>query len=424
MGGYKLRLRLISPHPSFGHLPPEGEGFLAALQFKIICFILFFSQFFISAYATQNHFLIAPSCLIKNISAPYNILAQNHSLVLLQTTQLQTFIQVKSPSCGGFFDVTEEWQANSYNAKLFLQKFTQPLITKNSLRQLALHYPDQVAALYKQINSTQLWNDLTEFTNSNLFPDRFPNSYTGIYAAIWLQTKIAAIANENHRNDVTIRTVATGRMYQQPSVVVKIGNNNEPGIVLGAHMDTLRATSKNFKPGADDDGSGCMVVLNIARTLLQSGMTFKKPIYIIWYAAEESGLNGSQMVAKDFRTIPVAAVLQFDMTAYAPLNDRTIWLVQDNTNPELTTFLANLITTYVQTPFNMTKCGYACSDHASWTKAGIPAAFPFEADVWHHKENPFAHTSRDTIDRLSPPHMTDFLKLGLAFAVELAEPMQ
>jgi len=234
------------------------------------------------------------------------------------------------------------------------------------------------------------------------------------------------IAKQNNRDDITAYTIASGTL--QNSVVVKIGSSKEPGIVIGAHMDTYPAGLFDAKPGADDDGSGCMTVMGIARTLLQSGMHFKKPIYIIWYAAEEFGLIGSKAVVNHFiaQQIPVSAVLQFDMTGYAYQNEETMWLVTDYVNPALTEYLSKLITTYVKKDVkkavDITQCGYACSDHAIWMKNKIPAAFPFETRFTQH--NPTIHRSTDTMAILSSNHMADYAKLGLAFAVELAEPVE
>jgi leucyl aminopeptidase len=177
------------------------------------------------------------------------------------------------------------------------------------------------------------------------------------------------------------------------------------------------------EPGGDDDGSGTVTNLGIARTILSSGMQFKKPIYFIWYAAEEKGLVGSRYVVTDFvnKKISVDAVLQLDMTGYANSNDPTIWLITDNINNDLTDYLETLVKTYVNQPVGRTRCGYACSDHASWNKRGFTAAFPFEAAFG--KDDPYIHTANDVMDVLSLSHITDFAKLGTAFAVELAEPV-
>jgi leucyl aminopeptidase len=388
----------------------------------------------LSAHAGEKYFLLTPSCLLKNIpAAAYKTLASNPSLSLIETEQsgLHAAMEAKhmrrTAPCGGFMDVTNEWQPSKKSAAQLLKKYEMQAANKLSANPYITQYPNQVNQLLNQMNPEQIWSDLLAFSNTSpdQFPDRYPNSQTGIKAAVWLQNKIAAMVSEYHREDVSIYTVATGTRYQQPSVVVKIGHANLPGIVIGAHMDTYRQTLlSGVKPGADDDGSGSMTVMAVARTLLASGMQFKKPIYIIWYAAEEQGLVGSQFVVRDFvnHSIAVEAVLQFDMTGYAYRNDPALWLITDYIDNSLTDFVATLINTYVKKPVYLTRCGYACSDHASWTAAKIPSAFPIEAQFG--RDNPYIHTSHDTINLLSLAHMTDYAKLGVAFAVELAAPVE
>lgn len=392
---------------------------------------------------TDKHIVVAPQCLVNklNVNMTYKTLSSSPALTLLETNTAgidflieAKNIRTKTP-CGSFIDVTDAWNhfksdniKPSHRAGVFLEKYedkttlTPP--TKKSNLSYVIKYEAEVNQLLKLINPEMMWANLTTFSNTNndQFPDRYANSTTGVKAANWLKEKIETLAKENNRTDITAYTVATGTQYKQPSVVVKIGDSNEPGIVIGGHMDTL-SSSWELKPGADDDGSGSMTVMEIARTLISSNMQFKKPIYIIWYSAEEMGLVGSSYVVKDFKNknIPVDAVLQFDMTGYAYQNDPTLWLITDNVSSELTSYLETLIKTYVKQPVGRTRCGYACSDHASWNKAGFSAAFPFESSFGN--DDPYIHTANDTMSVLSKSHMTDYVKLGIAFAVELAEPL-
>ena len=375
--------------------------------------------------------VVAPQCLLQNLQTNYKVLSSTDALVLLETSNagLDALIEAKNhrslTPCGGFMEVTDAYNARGTRAaKSFLADYAHPASNKTQAA-YSIKYPNQVTSLLQTITPQEIWTNLTQFSNTSRdqFPDRYAGSDNGVKAAQWLQSKIEAMAKANNRTDITVYTVATGVRYKQPSVVVKIGNSNEPGVVIGSHMDTLASTAKDLKPGADDDGSGSMTAMETARVLISSDMRFKKPIYFIWYAAEEMGLVGSAQVVKDFKAknIAVDAVLQLDMTGYANQNDPTIWLITDNANKALTDYLETLINTYVKTPVGRTKCGYSCSDHASWDKAGFNAAFPFEAEFG--KDDPYIHTSKDTMDVLSLSHMTDFAKLGTAFAVELAEPV-
>jgi leucyl aminopeptidase len=387
------------------------------------------------AATVEQHMVVAPTCLISDLATNYKVVLANDSLALLETNNkgLEMLIEAKNQRretpCGGFIDVSDAWKAYQIKgktiqnqAKSFLANYAHS--TKSEPAQYSIHYTAQVNQLLATVNSQNIWDDLSQFsdTSAKKFPDRYAGSDNGVKAAQWIKDKIEALVVANNRSDITVYTVATGKRYKQPSVVVKVGNSNEPGIVIGGHMDTLPST-REVKPGADDDGSGSMTAMEVARAVINSGMQFKKPIYFIWYSAEEMGLVGSDYVVKDFKSknIPVEAVLQMDMTGYSYNNDPTMWLITDNINNDLTNYIEKLITTYVKVPVDRTSCGYACSDHASWDKAGVKAAFPFEGAFG--KDNPYIHTAKDTIDVLSLDHMTNFAKLGVAFAVELAEPV-
>lgn len=69
--------------------------------------------------------------------------------------------------------------------------------------------------------------------------------------------------------------------------------------------------------------------------------------------------------------------------------------------------------TYVET-----KCGYACSDHASASKAGYPSAFVIESEF--SLSSPHIHGTGDTIDTLDFDHMLQHARMTLGFVYELA----
>lgn len=45
----------------------------------------------------------------------------------------------------------------------------------------------------------------------------------------------------------------------------------------------------------------------------------------------------------------------------------------------VTEFVKKLVDQYLSIPYVETKCGYACSDHASWGKAGYRSSFAIES---------------------------------------------
>jgi len=113
--------------------------------------------------------------------------------------------------------------------------------------------------------------------------------------------------------------------------------------------------------------------------------------------------------------------MQLDMTNFDG-SPHDIVLITDNVSTQQTDFLATLAARYVpQFPVARDRCGYACSDHASWTRAGYPSVLPFEATLTTH--NPNIHTARDTlsVSGNNANHAAKFAKLAIAYAVEMAE---
>lgn len=378
------------------------------------------------AMSNNEHVLLAPNCLLKNITGTYSVLGSNKEYTIVNANEdtIESMAEAKKSlksNCGGFTDITMSWNTAKFSKTYSINDFITKQTVSKSIelkRKYQIQYTKATEDVIKTIKPKVMWKNLTTLTQ---FKDRSSRTENGVLAAAWIKDTIETMAKDSGHDDVKVYYVATGG-YSQPSIVAKFGDSNEPAIVIGGHMDTL-SSSYELKPGADDDGSGSVTVLGVARTILNSHLKFKRPIYFIWYAAEEMGLVGSSYVVRDFqeKNIAVDAVIQFDMTGYREKNDPTIWLMQDNVNLPLTKFIGELVKTYVKTPTNTTRCGYGCSDHASWTDAGYKSSMPFETQMNH--EDPYIHTSGDKMDYLSLEHITNFAKLGTAFAVELAEPL-
>ena len=141
------------------------------------------------------------------------------------------------------------------------------------------------------------------------------------------------------------------------------------------------------------------------------------------YAAEEVGLRGSSDLARQYKAAGrrVIGVVQFDMTNFAG-SGPGIWTLSDHVDPALSAHLAALARAYAGVPVASTACGYACSDHASWTRAGYPASAAFEAAF--DDMNGHIHTERDTLATSggTAAQSVPFARLAAAFAVETAKP--
>jgi leucyl aminopeptidase len=228
------------------------------------------------------------------------------------------------------------------------------------------------------------------------------------------------------RSDFSVELFTHSR-WSQPSVVATLVGTEFPDeiVVIGGHGDSIGSQfggETARAPGADDNASGIATFTEAMRVILDSGWHPKRTIKFMSYAAEEVGLRGSKEIAQSFASAgrKVVGVMQFDMTAFNGSNSR-IGLMRDYTNDALSDFTIKLIDEYVSYGWVNDECGYACSDHASWTSAGYPSAMPFESTYDGHNHN--IHTARDTIENADATggHSAKFAKLALAYLVEVAK---
>ena len=90
----------------------------------------------------------------------------------------------------------------------------------------------------------------------------------------------------------------------------------------------------------------------------------------------------------------------------------------DFTSAWLRGYLVDLNDMYIKAKIINDKCGYGCSDHASWHKQGYPTIMPFEATFSGMNSN--IHTARDVINPDSSfQHAAIFSKIALAIALDL-----
>jgi len=255
-------------------------------------------------------------------------------------------------------------------------------------------------------------------TRLSAFPTRRYTSQSGEDAVDYLISEYRR--HSAHRTDVVIEKFRN--TFVQSSIIARIqgeGPQANELVLIGGHVDSI--SNGNVAPGADDDATGSSTVLEIFRVLASQNFKPKRTIEFHGYAGEEAGLLGSQAMATRYKAEGkvIAGMMQLDMTGYVRAGTNpTVGVVTDFTDPQLSAFVRQLVDTYTEATWQDTRCGYGCSDHASWNKAGYRSSFPFEG--LFANSNPRIHTATDLVQYLRPDHMYEFAKLGLSFVVELS----
>lgn len=211
---------------------------------------------------------------------------------------------------------------------------------------------------------------------------------------------------------------------RQNSLRVRITGSKRPDevIVLGAHLDSVNQDwfGKKDAPGADDNASGSSNLVEALRVLALQSAAPERTLEFIWYAGEEGGLLGSGEIARQYKSQnkDVIAVLQLDMTLHPGDGEFTLGSMTDFTSAWLRSYLEALNSLYIKARIVEDKCGYGCSDHASWHRQGFATLMPFEASF--DRANSNIHTSRDVINSASSfRHSAMFTKIALVIALDL-----
>ena len=156
----------------------------------------------------------------------------------------------------------------------------------------------------------------------------------------------------------------------------------------GQSRPTPRA-GDNINNGADDDGSGTVGLMAIARAFAK-GPRPRRSVLLVWHTAEEGGLNGSRYMA-DHPVVPldrVSAQLNIDMIGRNRCDDdaesNTVHLVGSdristdlhNTNEEANASLPRPLTlNYELNDSADLESLYTRSDHYSYASRGVPVIF-------------------------------------------------
>jgi leucyl aminopeptidase len=284
-----------------------------------------------------------------------------------------------------------------------------------------------VQALMADLQET---NIRTTITSLSSFTTRYHNCTSGQQSARWILNQWRAFAH-GHPEVKFATFTHTGYPTLQPSVILTIRGTQFPSevVVLGAHQDSTVGGGCSTAPGADDDASGIASLSEVIRVALTLGYRPARTVKFMAYAAEEIGLRGSDEIAEAHQQqgVNVVGVFQLDMTNYHG-SASDIYLVNDYTNAGQNGFVGNLVDSYLPgLAHGTTLCGYACSDHASWSSRGYAASFPFEAYFQPFPPSPgydpFIHTPSDTLAQSgnNANHALKFSKLAAAYMAELAK---
>ena len=207
-------------------------------------------------------------------------------------------------------------------------------------------------------------------------------------------------------------------------------------IVLDAHYDHLGVQGGNVYRGANDNASGTVAVMELARLFAASPRRPRRSLLFIVFGSEEEGLLGSYYyVEHPLRPLATTrAVLNLDMIArdeaHIPQSQGVVEIPADTSNqinlvgtfysPDLRKAIEAQnratgldLTTKFDRDHNLNVL-FRC-DHFPFLAAGVPAVWIFGG--FH----PGYHEPSDTVDRLNFPKLEKVIRLTYLTARSLAD---
>jgi leucyl aminopeptidase len=318
--------------------------------------------------------------------------------------------------CGGFMVHDDEADAMEL---LHSQEGAQLYAKNNTFADYSINQESMIRPLIEQVNADNILGTIAKLSS---FKNRYYKGEFGKQSAAFIKETWTNLVK--NRSDATVEYFPHSK-WDQPSIILTLKGNSDEVIILGGHQDSINGSfggASATAPGADDNASGISTITEVIRILIDSSYRPQKTIKFMAYAAEEVGLLGSKEISKSFKVanIDVIGVMQLDMTNFQGTKDLDIVMMRDYTNDQQNNFVGSIIDTYVPgIKWGFDKCGYGCSDHASWNAQGYPASMPFESRMRDMNHN--IHTAKDilSVSGGNASHAAKFAKMALGFIVEL-----
>ena len=212
---------------------------------------------------------------------------------------------------------------------------------------------------------------------------------------------------------------------------IKGSEKPEEVLVISAHYDHIGIKNGEIHYGADDDGSGTVAVLEIAKAFQKAkeeGHGPKRSILFLHVTGEEHGLLGSKYYSEN-PLFPIANTItdiNIDMIGrrddlHKDSNDYVYIIGSDYLSSDLYTIcedanknFVNINLDYTFNDRNDPNRFYYRSDHYNFAKKGIPSVFLFNGV---HADY---HKPTDTPDKIEYDALEKRAQLAFAIAWELA----
>lgn len=259
-------------------------------------------------------------------------------------------------------------------------------------------------SLVNQVTAENVQNNLSEFVG---FGIKETGTAAQANALNWLVSKYQSWGYTN----IEQQAINVFGETSYNLIVTKQGTvYPDSYVIIDGHYDTING------PGANDNGSGTAILLEIARILKDIPTEYS--IKFIHFAGEELGLIGSEQYVDNIavpQNLDIKLVLNIDQVGgvAGDIND-TITCERDEDGPNsnnsqsatVTDQLAALMEIYSGLYTNIS-FAYS-SDYVPFQEAGFVIT-----GLYEYNESPYTHSPQDTLENMDPGFVFDVTKGAL-----------
>ena len=202
----------------------------------------------------------------------------------------------------------------------------------------------------------------------------------------------------------------------QYNVVATIPGTVNPDeyIIVGGHHDSITGTTPyQFAPGADDNASGSVAALEMARVMMATGFQPKCSIRFMTFAAEEFGLWGAKAYANhaEANDLQIRLMVNHDMIANSNENPAT-WRVRlmpyEGSMPQ-SDYAVQQTEEFTTLNAVFGSANSASSDSYPFWQKGYPVIYFFEYEFC-----PYYHSDLDITANLNPTYCAEVIRASIA----------
>lgn len=232
-------------------------------------------------------------------------------------------------ACVFLFGILSAQTNVSFSNPQALQVLKGNYLPANFAASVVITASDQIACEINNLVSADSieahLNKLVSFGTRHTWSDTVSNTHGMGAARRWAHQKMESFSQRNDSRLVVsylnfdILSNSCGQLYDTKNVLAVLPGaslNDSDIVLIQAHMDSrcdVLCDTACPAPGADDNGSGSALVLELARVM--SGYTFDHTIVFMLTTGEEQGLLGAEAFANlvNDENIPMKGVLNNDI---------------------------------------------------------------------------------------------------------------